>query len=199
MALALVVGDAFAVDEDDLEVLLVDPDLALEVALVLLEDLGAGGEDVGVELVDLLAAEVFDVVLGEVVGGEDERQAVLDVVEVGWGHHDALEGVLGCEDDVLVAAAVRGEGDVSDLLVLAVDLVGVFGEGVHLDRLAEGVTFAGFAEGGFTLTEFSDDLLGGETGWGGGVEGAGGGEVGGGGEGGGGEGGGADGESCGCG
>ena len=143
MAFALVLGDGLAVDEDDLEVLLVDPDLALEVALVFFDGLWGGGEDVGVELVDVLAAEVGDVVLGQVFGGEDEGQAVLDVVEVGGGHHDALEGVLGGEDDVLFALAVVVEGDVGDLLVLAVDAVGVFGEGVDFDGLAEGVVFAG--------------------------------------------------------
>ena len=83
MAFALVVGDGFAVDEDDLEVLLIDPDFALEVTLVLFEDLGGGAEDVGVELVDVLATEIGDVVLGQVFGGEDEGEAVLDILEVG--------------------------------------------------------------------------------------------------------------------
>ena len=97
----------------------------------------AGLEDVGVQLIHLLAAHVLYVVLGQVVGGEDEGQAVFDLVEVGGRHHDALEGVLGGEDDVLLAAAIGGEGDVGDLLVLAVDLAGVFVEGVDLDGLAE--------------------------------------------------------------
>ena len=97
----------------------------------------------------MLAAEVGDVVFGQVFGGEDEGQAVLDLVEVGGGHHDALEGVLGGEDDVLLALAVLVEGDVGDLLVLAVDAVGVFGDGVDLDGLAEGVVFAGEVEVGF--------------------------------------------------
>ena len=68
-----VIGDGLAVDEDDLEILLVDPDFALEVALPFFKALGAGLEDVGVEVVDLLAAEVGDVVFGEIVGLEDER------------------------------------------------------------------------------------------------------------------------------
>jgi hypothetical protein len=164
VAFALVVGDGFAVDEDDLEVLLIDPDFALEVALVLLEDFGAGGEDVGVEFVDVLAAEVGDVVLGEVFGGEDEGEAVLDVLEVGGGHHDAFEGVLGGEDDVLVAFAFAVEGDVGDLLVLAVGLAGVVGDGVDFDGLAEDVVLAGLIEDGLAGGEFLDDLLGGEAG-----------------------------------
>ena len=155
VASARVLWDGLAVDEDDLEVLLVDPDLALEVVLVLFEDLGGGAEDVGVELVDVLAAEVGDVVLGQVFGGEDEGQAVLDLVEVGGGHEDALEGVLGGEDDVLFALAVVVEGDVGDLLVLAVDAVGVFGDGVDFDGLTEGVVVAGLLEGGFALRRTS--------------------------------------------
>src|ERR1700761_5305664 len=118
----------------------------------------------------MLPAEVGDVVLGQVFGGEDEGQAVLDVLKVGGGHHDALEGVLGGEDDVLVALAGAVEGDVGDLLVLAVDAVGVFGEGVDLDGLAEGVVFPGLGEDGFTGGKFFDDLLGGDAGGWGGVE-----------------------------
>ena len=170
MAFALVVGDGFAVDEDDLEVLLVDPDLALEVTLVLFENLGGGAEDVGVELVDVLAAEVGDVVLGQVFGGEDEGETMLDVVEVGGGHHDALEGVLRGEDDVFLALACGVEGDVGDLLVLAVDAVGVFGEGVDFDGLAEGVVLAGLVEDGLAGGELVDDLLRGHAGGGCGVE-----------------------------
>ncbi len=172
VALALVLGDGDAVDEDDLEVLLVDPDFALEVALAFFEDLGAGAEDVGVEFVDVLAAKVGDLVLGEVFGGEDEGKPVLDLVEVGRGHHDALEGVLGGEDDVLFALVIGIEGDVGDLLVLAVDAVGVFCEGVDFDGLAEGVVLPGLIEDGFAGGELFDDLLRGHAGGRGGVEGA---------------------------
>ena len=138
--------------------------------MLFFDDFGAGGEDVGVEFVDVLAAEVGDVVLGQVFGGEDEGQAVLDLVEVGGGHDDALEGVLGGEDDVLFALAVVVEGDVGDLLVLAVDAVGVVGDGVDFDGLAEGVVFAGLGEDGFAVAEFLDDLVGGDAGGRGGVE-----------------------------
>lgn len=160
VALAGVVGDVLAVDEDDLEVLLIDPDLALKVTFVLLHDFGAGGEDVGVELVDLLAAEVGDVVLGKVGGGEDEGEALLDVAEVGWGHLDTLERVLGGEDNVLGALAFLVEGDVGNLLVLAVDAVGVFFERVDFYGLAKGVVLAGLVEEGFAGGELFDDLVG---------------------------------------
>jgi hypothetical protein len=95
---------------------------------------------------------------------------VFDLVEVGGGHHDALEGVLRGEDDVLLAAAFGGEGDVGDLLVLAVDLAGVFVEGVDLDGLAEDVVVAGLGELGLAGGEFLDNLVDGEAGGGGGVE-----------------------------
>ncbi len=74
------------------------------------------------------------------------------------------EGVLGGEDDVLFALAVVVEGDVGDLLVLAIDAVGVFGDGVDFDGLAEGVVFAGFGEGGLALAELLDDLFDGDAG-----------------------------------
>src|SRR6266436_10183949 len=75
VAFAGVLRDGHAVDQDDLIVLLVDPDLSLEVVFVFFDGLGGDGEDVGVELVDVLAAEVVDLVLGLVFGGEDEGEA----------------------------------------------------------------------------------------------------------------------------
>ena len=132
--------------------------------LILDEGLGCDGEDVGVEFVDLLAADVIDVVFGLILGGEDEWQAVLDLVEVGGRHEDALEGVLGGEDDVLFALAGIVEGDVSDLLVLAVDAVGVFGDGIDFDALAESVIFPGLREERLPLAEFLNDLFDGDAG-----------------------------------
>ena len=146
MASAGILRDGFAVDEDDLEILLIDPDLALEVVFSLFEGLWASGEDIGIELIYLLTAEISDVVFGKVFGGEDEGEAVLDLVEVGGAHDDALEGVLRGEDDVFFALTVLVEGNVGDLLVLAVDAVGVFVEGVDFDCLAEGVVLAGLLE-----------------------------------------------------
>ena len=93
VALAGVLGDGLAVDEDDLEVLLVDPDLALEVVLVFSKVLGrrrrrrfrvhrpSGGRG-------------SDVVFGQVFGGEDEGEAVLDLVEVGGSHRGRVRACL---------------------------------------------------------------------------------------------------------
>jgi len=49
------------------------------------------------------------------------------VVEIGFGEGYALEGVGGSEEDVLLAAAGVVEGDVGELVVGAVGLVGVGG------------------------------------------------------------------------
>ena len=116
-----------------------------------------------------MAAEVGDVVVGQVGGGEDEGEAVLDVLEICGGHGDAAEGVLRGEDHVFCALAVAGEGDVCGLLVLAVYLVGVFEEGLDFDGLAEGVVLAGEVEFGFARGEFGDDLLRRDAGGGRGV------------------------------
>jgi len=97
---------------------------------------------------------------------------VLDLIEVGRGHHDALKGVLGGEDDVLFALVVGVEGDVGDLLVFAIDTVGVFGEGVDFYDLAKGVVLPGLVEDRLAGGELFDDLLRGHAGGWGGVEGA---------------------------
>ena len=76
MAALQVVGDGFAVDQDDFKLLLIDPDLALEIALALDELLGLAVEDVGVDVVDFLPAKIGEVVLGQLGRGEDEGQAV---------------------------------------------------------------------------------------------------------------------------
>jgi len=71
---------------------------------------------------------------------------------------------------VLFALAVFVEDDVGDLLVLAVDFVGVFVEGIDFDGLAEGVVLTGDVEEGFAGGELVDDLLRRHTGGWGGVE-----------------------------
>ena len=165
-----VLGDGDAVDEDDLVVLLIDPDLALEVAVIFDELLGLDVEDVGFEVVDVLLAEVGEVVVGELGRGEDEGEALLDVREVAFGHDDALDGVLRGKGDVLFAAAGFVEADVGDLVVLAVGAVGVVGDGVEFYVLDEGVLVAGSGEGGLLLAHLVDDLGDGDAGGGGGVE-----------------------------
>ena len=75
-----------------------------------------------------------------------------------------LSRVLGgAKTTCSVALAFAVEGDVGDLLVLAVDLVGVVVDDVDFDRLAEGVVVAGLGELGFAGAELGDDLVGGDV------------------------------------
>src|SRR6185437_9578017 len=90
-------------------------------------------------------------------------ETVLDLVEVGGRHGDSLERVLGGEDDMLLALAGFIEGNVGDLLVLAVDLIGIV-EGVDFDRLAVDVVFPGGGKLSFASAEFGDDLGGRDSG-----------------------------------
>ena len=71
---------------------------------------------------------------------------------------------------MLLTLACGVEGDVGNLLVLAVDAVGVFGEGVDFDGLTEGVVLTGLVEDGFAGGELVDDLLRGHAGGRGGIE-----------------------------
>jgi hypothetical protein len=167
-----VLGDVEALAEDDFVVGLVDPDLALEVALAFFEGFGSNVEDVGVEGVDVLGAEVGDVVFGQLGCGEDEGEALLDVFEVVLGHDDALDGGAGSEGDLLGAVALLVEGDVGDLAVLAVGLAGVVVDGVELDVAGEDVAVEGVFELGLAGTHFVEDLVGGDAGGRSGVEGA---------------------------
>src|SRR5262245_48563666 len=64
------IGDRFAVRFDNLQVLVVHPEAALEVALIFLDDFWSGVKDVGGEFVHFLAADVSDVVFMEFIAGE---------------------------------------------------------------------------------------------------------------------------------
>ena len=158
MAGAHVVGNVFAVGDDDLVVLLIDPDAALKVALFLLDGFGLDVEDPGVDVVDLLLTDVSDVVLRGVLGGEHEGQALLDVFEVGRGHHDAGERVGRRFEDALGAVAVCVKGDVDDLVVAAIGL-SVVVDGFDADAAGPGVVVESMAEDGFFRGELGDDLL----------------------------------------
>ena len=81
-----IVGHHAPVGHHNLQVGCVDPDAAVQVTLVLFDDFGAYVEDVTVHFIHLLPANVLDVVFGQVLGGQHERIAVLDVLEVGGRH-----------------------------------------------------------------------------------------------------------------
>jgi hypothetical protein len=61
---------------------------------------------------------------------------------------------------MLLAFAVVIEGNVCDLLVLAVHLAAIIVDGVHLDRLAKGVILPRLRELGLACRKSGDDLLG---------------------------------------
>ena len=104
-----------------------------------------------------MLADVQDVVLSDFIGGQDEREAVLDVVEVFLGHHEALQGGLRRKDHVLDLASLVVEGHVKYLLVHSVGRVAV--EGHDLDVLPEGVLITRLLELFFLAGEALDDLL----------------------------------------
>ena len=63
LSLAGIVGHHAAVGDHDLQIGGVDPDAAQQVALALENLLGADVEDVAIDLVDFLPADILDVVL----------------------------------------------------------------------------------------------------------------------------------------
>ena len=100
--------------------------------------LGAHVEDVAVHLVHLLPAHVLHVVLGDFLGGEHKGIAVLDVLQIGGRHDDALQRVLRREDHLLRALAGGVEDHVVHFVLLAVHLVVVV-DGLHAGDAAIGV------------------------------------------------------------
>jgi len=104
-----------------------------------------------------LLADVQDVVLPDFIRGQYEREAVLDVVEVFFGHHEALQGGLRRIDHVLDLASLVVEGHVEHLLIVAVRGVAV--ERHDLDVLPEGVLIARFLERFLLDGEALDDFL----------------------------------------
>ena len=138
-----VVGNHAAVGDDNQQRLRVDPDAALETAVFFVDFLGGDVEDVAIDLVDLLPANVFDVVLGKVFRGEDELVIVLDVLQVGRHHNDAREGVGRGIYDFIQAGAGGTEDDVIDLVPLAVHLTRVVVDGFDAGGAAVGVVVEG--------------------------------------------------------
>src|SRR5580658_4228032 len=75
---------AFAVGLDNLQVAIVHPSLAFKVALTLhrLLRFRSHGKNIGIDLVDLFAADISNVVVGNLVGGEHERLHVNQVGQI---------------------------------------------------------------------------------------------------------------------
>ena len=160
MTAACIVRDRFPVDQHNLKVFLVDPELALEVPLALDQHFGTGLKDVRVQFIYVLLAQVGDVVLGQVRGGQDKRQPVLNIVEVGLAHHDAGQRVLRSKNDVFRAGTILRKDHIRGVPILAVGLVGVLSNGVDFDRPAKGVVLQGGLELRFARGKLLDQLIG---------------------------------------
>ena len=161
IVLAGVVGDHAAIGHHDLQVGCVHPDTAQQVALPFCNNLGTDVEDVAIHFVYLLLAHVLYVVLAYLLGGEDERIAVLDILQIGRGHGDALQGVFGGEDHLLSAPAGGVEDHVVHLIPFAVDLVVVV-DGLHAGKAAVGIVVQRLAELALLGSELANNLLRGD-------------------------------------
>ena len=151
-------ADALAIGLHDLQAELVDPDLALEIALALFHLLGLDREHVGLDLVYLLLAEVVDSIAGGFRSGHHERLHVPKVLHVVGGEDDLLQRVGRGVDDALDALAVRAEKDVLHQLESSPHAAGV-AVLENLYRLTVGVRFAGLGELGLLVDEVFDDVL----------------------------------------
>jgi hypothetical protein len=82
LILARVVGHHAAVGHHDLQVGCVHPDAPKEISFVLLDGFGPHIEDVAIDFVHLLPAHIFEVIFGNILLGQHERIAMLDVLEI---------------------------------------------------------------------------------------------------------------------
>ena len=149
----------FAVGFDDLKIVVVDPNAAFEIALLFLDDFGNDVKDVGGEVVDFLAADVGDVVFGQLVAGEREGLDLLEVFFIFVAHLNSSERVGGGVDDFFIALPFRRKENVALDFVVAVGyVVGV--ERLHLEILRPGVGAEKLFELRFLSREFLNDLIG---------------------------------------
>src|ERR1035437_1561111 len=109
---------AFAVSLHDLQVPVVHPSLALEVPLALDRFLGLDGEDIAADLVHLLAAQVVDIIFGNLRGGHDERLHIPQILLVLGGQQDIAERYDRRINHFLHALAFRRENDIFHQLPL---------------------------------------------------------------------------------
>src|SRR5215475_14979752 len=106
------IGNTFAVGLNDLQILIVYPDAALEIALSFFNGLWSNVEDVSLQLVNLLLSDVHHLIFRQLLGGEREGGAFAQVVHVFFGD---VETGLRRKFDVLEAASAVVIDDVGDL------------------------------------------------------------------------------------
>src|SRR3989442_5433267 len=157
--LASNVRDCLAVRLHDLETVVVHSDAPLEVALVLFDGFRSDIEDVAMQLIFLLLADVEDVVFGNFVARQDKRQAVANIGEIflGDGNPTVFERRLGSEYNVLKTPSLIIKDHVENFLVFSGNRVPV--QSLHLDFLPIGVLVASLFKLLFFRGEALDDLL----------------------------------------
>lgn len=155
------VRDSLAIGHDDLKIGAIDPHTALEIALFFFDDFGANVKDIARKLIDLLAANVSDVVFGKLRGGEDKGLNGTDVIEILFAEHNALEGVLRGVSDLFEALALGREDDIAGHTILAIGAIIVV-DGLDGEGLGVGVVVPFLPEFGFALGKTLDDVLGGD-------------------------------------
>src|SRR5215472_11096377 len=112
-------GHGLAAALHDLKIAVVNPEAPLKIAVALLDGLRGNIKNIGVDLIHVLLADVQQVVLGQVVGGQNEGHHGAEVFEIRGTHGDVHQGGLRGEFDVLQAAALVVVSDVLDQSVFA--------------------------------------------------------------------------------
>src|SRR5262245_33262748 len=79
----------------DLEIFVIDPDLALKIALALLQLLWSNIENIAIDFVDLFLPEVFHIVFADVVSCENKRLNFTEVLQVFSRKRDVLQRTCG--------------------------------------------------------------------------------------------------------
>src|SRR5713226_3396454 len=117
-SLAANIRDGLSVGLHDLKVLVIDPNLALEIALILLELRRRDIEDIAVDLIDHFFSDIFQGVLRNVVARENKRLDLTDVLQILGRERDILQRVWRRFRDPFGPFPRRIEGDVAFDIVL---------------------------------------------------------------------------------
>ena len=159
------VGDGFTFGHDDLKIFAVDPHASLKIALILLDGFGSNVKEVASQLIDLLAADVGDIVFRKFGASEDEGLDVADVVEVLLADGNALETVRRSKGDLLEALAFGSKDNVAGHAIFAIDHAALVVDGLDGEGLGVGVIVSLFFEFGFAFAETFDDFVDRLGGW----------------------------------
>src|SRR5260370_6081626 len=143
---------------EGLEVLIFGPDASLKVALAFFQFQRSNVKNVGADFVDLLSTHIFDVIVRQVAGGQNEMRRLLNVIEILLRHGNALEAGRWCLDHLFVALACRSKEDVAGQTVLPIRAV-ILIEFLENENLRVSEIVALFAKFVFVLRKFLDDLL----------------------------------------